>query len=169
MLTDAVQLLIMKKLVLGLLMICAIGCSKQDENARVIDFKVRPVRPGGDMTLSKNHEGKAVMVYVWATWCGPCKQFAPALNKIAEEYKSKGVVFLAVAQDDIKLVAEAEQREPHSMDVFVDQYGSLSNYINVPSLPTLVVLNKKHQIAWQQQGISPSTPEDLKAELNSVL
>jgi thiol-disulfide isomerase/thioredoxin len=146
------------------------GCiSGGGEPPRVIDFKVRPVTPGGDMTLSKNHAGKPVMVYVWATWCGPCKQFAPVLNKIAEEYKTKGVVFLAVAQDEMKLVVAAEQKEPHNMDVFTDQYGSLSNYINIQGLPTLVLLNKKHELVWQQQGIDGGTGDELKNQLNAVL
>ena len=43
--------------------------------------------------------GKVVLVNFWATWCNPCKSEIPALSKVYDKYKAKGVVFLGVMMD----------------------------------------------------------------------
>ena len=44
--------------------------------------------------------GRVVMVNFWATWCGPCRQEMPHLNRLYEKYKSSGFVLLGVNVDD---------------------------------------------------------------------
>src|SRR5258706_16158288 len=42
-----------------------------------------------------------VLVNYWATWCDPCRDEFPDLVKIDQDYRSKGLDFIAITLDDL--------------------------------------------------------------------
>ena len=53
---------------------------------------------GGKTKLS-DLKGKYVYIDVWATWCGPCRQEIPYLQKIEEKYEGKNIAFVSISID----------------------------------------------------------------------
>lgn len=45
-------------------------------------------------------KGRPMVINFWASWCLPCRDEAPILQKLSQEYSPKGVVFLGVAYQD---------------------------------------------------------------------
>jgi len=47
-----------------------------------------------------DYSGKVLVVDLWATWCGPCRQEIPYLVEFAKQYKSKGVEVIGLTNED---------------------------------------------------------------------
>jgi thiol-disulfide isomerase/thioredoxin len=54
-------------------------------------------------------KGKVVVLNLWATWCGPCREEMPALDGFATRYAAHGVVVIGLDEDDAKDSAEVQK------------------------------------------------------------
>ena len=67
---------------------------------KAADFTLRDI-DGNSVTLSELR-GKVVILSFWATWCGPCKEEMPHLQKMYDAKKEKGFTALSVSTDDAR-------------------------------------------------------------------
>lgn len=77
-------------------MVClAVGCAQQ-----TADVAVKPVTAEQLLAAARAPGAKAVLVNVYATWCGPCREEFPDLVKLEQNYRQKGLRVLFVSADD---------------------------------------------------------------------
>jgi len=57
-----------------------------------------PLLNGGETSLAE-YRGKVVLLNSWATWCEPCKEEMPELQRLAEDYADDGLVVLGASID----------------------------------------------------------------------
>ncbi len=62
------------------------------------DFKTAGV--GRDDVKLSDYKGKLVYLDFWATWCTPCVEAMPRIQKVYDEYKNDGLVVVLVSLDD---------------------------------------------------------------------
>jgi thiol-disulfide isomerase/thioredoxin len=62
----------------------------------------------GRSVTAADFRGKVVVMNLWATWCGPCKQEMPTLAGLQKAYEGKPVAVLAVSIDQPEALAEAK-------------------------------------------------------------
>ncbi|MDR2611258.1 MAG: TlpA family protein disulfide reductase [Clostridiales Family XIII bacterium] len=73
----------------------------------LLDAKIKDI-DGKDFDVSAN-KGAALTVFnVWATWCSPCVDELPTIDKIAKEYESKNVRVIGIMADAIDLEGKAD-------------------------------------------------------------
>ena len=66
---------------------------------RVEDVRVTPVTAADIQKSVRDSGAKAVLVNMWATWCGPCRQEFPGLVNVAHKYQGQGLKVLLVSAD----------------------------------------------------------------------
>jgi peroxiredoxin len=107
---------------------------------------MKEVAPTPDFTLNtldgkkislKDFRGKVVLLNFWASWCTPCREEMPAMEKLYQEYKDKNFVVLAVAvkdrkQDAVDFVKELKISYPVALDPEA-QVGSLYGAWGLPA------------------------------------
>ncbi len=75
-----------------------IGC-QQATSVRVEDVRVTPVTATGIQQAVRNSGAKVVLVNMWATWCGPCREEFPSLVRVARKYQDRGLKVILVSAD----------------------------------------------------------------------
>lgn len=96
-------------------------------------------------------KGKAVLVNLWATWCKPCVNEMPLLEKLHQNYKDKGIKVITLSMDEVtkidSLVIPYWQAMNFSMDNYLiaaEDPGALVNQIDplwLGLLPTTFIFN----------------------------
>jgi cytochrome c biogenesis protein CcmG/thiol:disulfide interchange protein DsbE len=81
---------------------------------------------GGEFTLSENR-GKVIVINFWASWCGPCRDEAPALQQVWEAYRDTDQVVI-VGVDYVDNTADALG--------YINEFGI--TYPNGPDLGTRI-------------------------------
>src|SRR5688572_26229741 len=88
------------RLLLGAALLAAAGLASAATavGATAPDFTLKAL--GGPNMRLQEQRGKVVLVSFWAAWGGPCRKEIPHLNRIADKYKSSGLVLMGVNVDD---------------------------------------------------------------------
>ena len=131
-------------------------------------FSLQRLNGSGTVSLA-SLRGKAVVLNFFASWCGPCKREAPALEHIWRDYRSKGVVVLGIDTND-----EASQGRlfvaAHGVTyptVGGAGYGLMGKY-GLPGFPVTYVLNRQGRIVGGQIAGAVSD-QPFAAELDRYL
>lgn len=119
----------------------------------------------------KSYRGKLVVLTFGASWCQPCKKELPAWDKLAGQYKEKGVVFMAVNID--KELAKGEEfigkAKLKVMRALYEPEGATVESYDPPSMPTTFVIDKKGVVRFVHAGFRSGDEKTLAAELDKLI
>ena len=99
---------------------------------------------GKDVTLG-DFKGKPLLVNLWATWCGPCVAEMPMLDRIASDYKAKGLKILTVSQDTgepAAVTAFFTSRKLTHLGAWRDPENQLGFHFATGLLPTSILYDR---------------------------
>ena len=115
------------------------------------DFTL-PSVTGGMVSLS-DFRGRWVLLNFWATWCAPCVDEMPGLNRLYRTLKKDGLVMLAVSLDDApKRVRRFVAREGLSFPVLHDRKKVTKDPYCLFSVPTTVLVAPDGEIKARSAG-----------------
>ena len=76
-----------------------------------------PAPPAGIVNINEDgwkeiqarHQGRVVLVNFWATWCEPCREEFPALVRLHETYRGRGLSLVAISMDEPESTEEIQK------------------------------------------------------------
>ena len=115
--------------------------------------KFHAKRLDGKVYNNQALQGKVLLIQYWATWCGFCRKDQPAVDKIAAEFRSQGLVVLAVnsGEDRIK-VNEYLAKNPRAVNIVLENDTNLGEIFAAPGFPKYVLVNRNGYIVGTQEG-----------------
>jgi peroxiredoxin len=128
-----------------------------EDAMRALDL-IKPgrVQRAPDFTLTRldgkrfrlaDQRGKAVLVNFWATWCPPCLEEMPALERLWRRNRGEAFVLVGVALDaNTALVPPFASEQELTFPVLLDSRMEVSNAYAVRALPTTVVIDRQGDV-----------------------
>ena len=117
------------------------------------DFKLKTLDGQQTLTLA-DLKGKPAVIDFWATWCGPCKESQPALQKLHETYGDQ-VRFLMISDEDSETVTPVVQQRGLTITQLLDPDHQAATTFGVDSYPTTIYLDAQGIVTSAHAGFDP--------------
>ncbi len=118
-----------------------------------------------------NSKGKVVVLDFWATWCGPCIQAMPQVEKVTGEFDEKDVQLVAVNLQETpqQIKAMMERHQLKIPRVALDKDGSIAEKYKAHAIPQTVIIGRDGNIARLFVGGGPHLGDQLRDAIKATL
>ena len=136
---------------------------------RAADFDL-PGLDGAHVRMSALR-GKVVLLDFWASWCGPCKEELPQLERLKASYAQKGVAIVTVNIDnDRSNAARMAKQLGITLPVALDPEKTVASRYAPPTMPSSYVIDKGGVVRYVHEGFyGAKDVERFKKELDALL
>lgn len=112
--------------------------------------------------------GKVVVLNFWYIGCAPCRVEMPGLNQLVSDFKSRDVVFIAVALDAAVDLRTFLTEKPFKYHIVADG-EKIAQMFDVDTYPTHIVINKEGVVSIRQIGGNEKRSEELRPFIERAL
>lgn len=117
----------------------------------------------------KTYAGRIVYVDFWASWCGPCAQSFPWLNRMQAKYGDRLSIVAINLDTDSAAAKDFLSRHPAHFDVLYDPAGQLAERYRIGGMPSAVILGADGAVVHQHSGFRDADTGDYEAAIRSVV
>src|ERR1051326_9369182 len=118
-----------------------------DDTRQKADFTLTDLA-GKNWTLS-SLRGKGVLVNFWATWCPPCRKEMPDLESLYQQYSEKGLVILAISDEETAKVKPFIDERKITYPVLLDPGRKVNDLFRIAGIPKSFVYNRDGKMVAQ--------------------
>jgi thiol-disulfide isomerase/thioredoxin len=135
----------------------------------VPDLVVREWHGRGDIRL-RSLTGKVVLVNLWASWCGPCREELPLLDDLDKRLRGEGVEIIAVSVDEERGKAEemASLRPRWSLTLAHDPSGAIAESLKPPTMPSSYLIDGRGRVHSINAGFERDHLPRIEARLREL-
>lgn len=126
---------------------------------------------GKDVTLS-SFKGKTVLLNLWATWCQPCREEMPALDRLQQQLGSDKFEVVVLSLDRQGLDASRkflDEVKAHAVKLYTDVTTKQGLALKLVGMPTTILINKDGLEVGRLAGPAKWDSEDAKKLIEAAM
>ena len=124
---------------------------------------------GADRALSA-YRGKALLINVWASWCGPCRAEMGTLERLAWQEQSTAFAVIGISTDDHEAAAKSYLRASNAtLNHYIDKALELENMLGADRLPLTILLDAQGRVLGKHYGARAWDTPEARAWIESKL
>ena len=130
------------------------------------------VTMAGDSASIAQHQGEVVLLNVWATWCLPCREEIPALQRLHERFGEQGLRVVGVSVDapgEQASVRDFAESFGVSYDIWLDPAEQVISTFRVIGVPNTFLIDREGVVQWKHIGPVLDDDPELLASLRAAL
>lgn len=112
------------------------------EKIKLLDKESKPV------SLS-DYKGKTVFLNFWATWCRPCIEEMPSIERARTKLRDQNIEFLFASNEDQERIQKFISKRKLNINSF--RLENLEE-LNIQSLPTTFIINSSGKLVFSETG-----------------
>ena len=117
---------------------------------------------GKNLKLSE-YRGQVVLMNFWASWCGPCRQEMPLLEKLHNKYKKLGFTVMGVnVEEDSSKAKGIVKKNKLTFPVLFDTQNKVSQLYQVSAMPSTVIIDRDGNMRYLHKGYKPGDEKAYK-------
>ncbi len=127
---------------------------------------------GDDLELSSLLARGPVVLDFWATWCQPCAQSLPEMERVGRRWKERGLTVIGVSIDGPRnqsRVRPFAAKLGLTFPILFDADGGLQRDYQVTAVPTTVVIDTSGRVAYASEGWWPGETRKIEKVIASLL
>jgi len=161
--------------------VCAVtlvGCLLGTEAAVLADLpRIGEAAPafrlptlGGRNTTLRSLRGKVVFVDFWASWCVPCRQEFPVLQRLYARYQERGLRVVGITVDQEAANARTfVERAGARFLILHDANRAVAERYAPPSMPTSYVIDREGILRYINRGFEASDDAKFERQIRALL
>ena len=136
--------------------------SSASETLRLEDIQLETLE--GQKIELTNYKGKTIFINFWATWCKPCLQEMPSIEKAMAQVSQDQVVFLFPSNETEEEISAFKEKRS-----FPFQYVQVKNLeaLNFYALPTTLIFDPAGKLVFSEEGFRDWSNEENLALLKN--
>ena len=104
----------------------------------------------------EDYRGQVVLINFWASWCGPCRQEMPILDRLHQRYEDTGFAVLGVnVEGEDTSAQKIVDKTNVTFPILVDEGQKVSELYDLEAMPSTVVVDRDGLVRYVHRGYKP--------------